>query len=208
MTSQSHTSRARRVRRGPRDRGVTLLEVVLSVVLLALASSALMSTVGYVRTLNAIEEQRLACAEIGNRLLLMKLDDEQSMPSRGSPIAYNGRSYRWSIEERPIRIDAREPARRQRVSGGTGLGRLRQLTVRVWLSEQSGGSSSSNAAVPTVELIRLYDPLLPSNPDTLNSMINSETGIDSFIQRLLESQAGSVGGNPSGAGSNSSGGGS
>lgn len=169
---------------------MSLLETVLSVVLVGIAAATMLSVVGFVRGTSGIESQRLACTELANRLILMYLDSEQSMPTSGTPIAYGGRLYRWKLERRPVRIVETAPRETRGRASGVSLNRIRQVTVTVWLGEDSGGSSSPDAPVPQVTMSRLFDPLLPTNPDSLNEML--QNNMEGFLNNILESQDGAV----------------
>jgi len=182
-------SRARR-RSARGSEGLTLIETVLAVTMLALLTAAMFRVFDTVGRASIRQERQLACAELCNRLVLQYLDDPEAMPSSRLPIPYGddprGDLYRWEMELEPAAIelasglrDLREdsPALESLVNRG-----FQQLTVRVWLSEESGGGYRSFETRVKHEVTRPMDPLAMRNPDTLQSILNSPNGIERFIQ--------------------------
>lgn len=193
-------------RRWPARRGLTLLECVGAVVMLAVVTAGIFSAVGFVLNSASREQERLGAVELANRLVLLYLDDSTSMPSPTLPLDYEQFQYRWTIEEGPIRLHDAVPAKAP--EGGSGsqpiqspitLERLKQVSVRVTLSRGPGVASWAGFTPPEATLTRVLDPLTIRNPDAFSNQINTPEG----IRRLLELMSGmgsrSVGGASSGA---------
>lgn len=181
--------------------------------LLGLIASATMGALGFVFTSQTRERQTLAAAELSNRLLLMYLDDPGSLDSQGDKIDWiTGERFRWekhrgSLSVRPaVDVESRSNA-------VAPLDRLHVISVRVWLSEDSGGSFAWEPGVPSATLSRIMDPFsMMLRPDSGERM-RSEYGLSGLQEWFRSGQfpgRGSGGGNRTGGsgGSGSGGGGS
>lgn len=173
-----------------RRRGMSLLEVLAATATLSLAAGVMALAVSFVVGAQRRDERILAAAEIANRLVLMFLDDRSGMPSESLPIPYGNDDFRFSIDDGTVQVtespqvrDAKREAGRQ---SPIRTDRMRQLTVTVWLAEDSGGSRQFDAAVPSRTLIRLYDPLaVDRNPDSAEWLINREGGVESLMREVM-----------------------
>ena len=192
-------------------RGFTLLEAVFSMALLGLIASATMGALGFVFTSQTRERQTLAAAELSNRLLLMYLDDPGSLDSQGDKIDWiTGERFRWekhrgSLSVRPaVEIESRSNA-------VAPLDRLHVISIRVWLSEDSGGSLAWQPGVPSATLSRIMDPFsMMLRPDSGERM-RSEYGLSGLQAWFPSGQfpgRGGAGGGGRGGSSGSTGGGS
>ncbi|MEO1007292.1 MAG: type II secretion system protein [Planctomycetota bacterium] len=145
-------------------RGITFLEVVLASALLGIVSMGIFSAMNYVVLQQRRAEQALGAAEVANRVVVMFLDNPDDMPSNGQPIAYGRHLYHWDYAAAPITLydpqatDDIAPLR---------LDRLRELTVTVWLHEDTGGARRPGPDAPTITVRRMLDPAPTRNPDTL-----------------------------------------
>jgi len=178
-------------------RGATFLEAVLGVVLLGLVTASLAGAVSFMNRADTRLNRKLAAAELGNRLILQFIDDRESLPSESLPIEYNQTLYRWSLEEQPVKFviqnrGVSEPS--GGVGGGVSLDRVRYVVVRVWLATESGGRASYTNEVPHAVLTRLVDPLAFSNPDSLQTLIEQDGGIDRLLQLMMQLEDGTAGG--------------
>lgn len=178
-------------RANPARPGLTLLEIVLAVTLLALMAGAASTAVSYVIAGQDRQAKRLAAAELANRLVLQYLDDEDSLPSQSSVIRYSSDFYRWDLTQQPLKLqpvkDPPAPTAGSPLRAGT-TDRLKQVTVRVWLSEESGGERDWRAGVPGTFITRMVDPLAFRNPDSFGNMVNTDEG----MRRLLEQMMGAT----------------
>lgn len=167
---------------------MSLIEIVFAMATLAAAAMLVFTAIGFVHARQRREQQRLACAEIANRLMLMRLDDEATLPDQHLAIAYSNDLYRWSLSETPVPMqesDAVKEARGQSTrTGGARRDRIRQITVTVWLGEDSGGSRDGSGDVPRFALGRLLDPLaFDRNPDSMDNAVYNRQG--TIVKELL-----------------------
>lgn len=180
--------------RGGRSRpGVTFLESVLGVVLLALVTASLAGSVSFMQRSHARIERRLGAAELANRLILQYIDDRESLPSPSLPLEYGQNLYRWSMDEQRVRFVTRGQGSAA-VTGGVGSGvsldRVQMVIFRVWLAPESGGSMSYSPDIPGVVITRLVDPLAFSNPDSLQSMLERPDGIERLMNLFMQMEDG------------------
>jgi len=160
---------------------MTFLEVIFASAALGLLVTSLTSAIGFMVAREARLQHRLACSELAHRLIIMHLDDPGSMPSDSLPITYGRDYYRWESDLSELNI---EPVSRDLLESRAAdktLDRFREITVRVWLSEDSGGTRRPEQGVPQVVLSRVFDRL-PANPDSLEKL----TGSDDDLRRLIE----------------------
>ena len=182
---------------------MTFLEAVLASALLGIVSMGVLSALNYLVLQQKRAEQIAGAAEVANRVVVMYLDDPDDMPPGGRPIAYGRHLYRWSYEAAPIEVfDPNATDEPKPLS----LTRLQELTVSVWLHEDSGGAFSPHAGTPGIVVRRMLDPLATRNPDSFERAI--EDG--GFIEGITGGAAGarrSGGSQPSGGGTGTLGGG-
>ena len=137
-------------------------------------------------------EQRLAAAELANRLMLQYIDNQDAMPSDSLPVEYNADLFRWTMDVQPVRIEMVNPTETQNAQdvGGLNFDRVKLVAIRVWLGEDSGGSRGYTTQVPNAFVSRLIDPLAFNNPDSLQTMLEEPGGLERLFQRLMELENG------------------
>lgn len=165
---------------------MSMLEVVFAVATLALITAAGFASIDFVMRLNLREQQRLGAAEVANRLLITYLDDEKSLPSEFNTISYGEFSYRYRKSRTKFSVIEARPS--EAPAGGSrplSLDRFQQITVRVWLSEETGGSFDGTGA-PSVTLTRLLDPVALRNPDSLDARRGSPEGMRGMMDELKD----------------------
>ncbi|MBX3365113.1 MAG: hypothetical protein KF866_10135 [Phycisphaeraceae bacterium] len=156
-------------------RGVSLLETLFAAAALGLATVVVASTLGFVYARQHRERVQLACAELGNRLALMYLDDPSATLALPQLVAYDGLLMRWSLDESVVEVreNSTVSAARSRQSRNELSKRLLVYTITVWLSEESGGTQFPTPATPSHALTRLYDPISSQrNFDTVQRQLN------------------------------------
>lgn len=191
-------------------RGITFLEVVLAVALLGMTTLSVVMATNYISAASIRNSHRLNTHEIANRLMLQYFDDPASLPSEGASVEYGREGvtyrYRWALGEEslaveiptPIAPSTEEDKREQQLarlgrSTTDRFGRFRVVRVRVWLSEETGGSYSPETGVPQATLARMYDPAdIPNwNPDKLRRQIDT-TGLKGVLDQMTGARAGGL----------------
>ena len=191
-------------------RGITFLEVVLAVALLGLTTLSVVLATNYISAASIRNAHRLNASEIANRLLLQYFDDPESLPSEAASVEYGREGvsyrYRWALGEEslsvelptPIAPSTEEDKREQQLarlgrSTADRFGRFRVVRVRVWLSEETGGSYSPETGVPQATLARMYDPAdIPNwNPDKLRRQIDT-AGLKGVLDQMSGARAGGL----------------
>jgi hypothetical protein len=150
--------------------------VVAAAALLGIIAAVVLGAVNSVVASQKRMQRRLACAELGNRLILQYLDDKESLPSQALTIPYAGDEFRWSMDETAVDIVPSRPdvaAERAAEARGLRLDRIQNVAVRVWLAESSGGSPMYDESVPHALLTRMVDPIgrAMRNPDSAEYLL-------------------------------------
>jgi hypothetical protein len=170
---------------------MTFLEVVFASAMLAIVAGAMFSAYGFALASEASAQQRLGAVEVANKLILNYLDNPSGMPERGKPVEFGlppgpVLKYRWEMFEEPIRVveaaaDQRDHSRESPLKND----RFRQVTMRVWLAESSGGSRYAGPNTPTATLSRMVDPVAPRNPDSYMAMIKNSGDLERLIKNFM-----------------------
>ncbi|MFT5424438.1 MAG: type II secretory pathway pseudopilin PulG [Phycisphaerales bacterium] len=174
-------------------RGMTFLECVLGVLLLGMITSTLVQVSSNARLNQLRTKARLGAAELANRLVLQYLDDKDSLPTANLPIEFDGQYYRWSKKHSQVGAKIDSAAARSGAdvnSSEKSLSRIQQVTFSVWLAEDSGGTFKNSDPTPSVSISRLYDPLLPTNPDAMRRLFSTPEGITQLMQSMQNLQEG------------------
>jgi prepilin-type N-terminal cleavage/methylation domain-containing protein len=197
MLRRHSMGQALRAQRQRRRRGMTLLEVVFAMALLAVVAASAAGAFGFATASQLRERQRLAAAEVAHRLVLAYLDDPSDMPDSTRPLEYGPPEaparFRWEYSELPVFLteiagDRRDSTRQSPLS----MDRFRIVTVRVWLSEESGGTRYGDGNTPGARLSRMVDPVfgaIARNPDSAMNMIGSERAQRRWMQELMGNNA-------------------
>jgi hypothetical protein len=186
---------------------MTFLEVTLATALLALVTASVFSAINFAIGSQSRHEQLLGAAEVASRVVVMYLDDPDStLAQQNRPMDYGLWRYRWSASSAPITLkaDADAAAQSPSIGAGPSLSRLEELTVNVWLSEESGGAPDPAPGVPQFALKRMLD-MNPTfrNPDSLEAAMESGT----LIERIMGSGGAGAGEGQGGEGAGRRGGG-
>jgi hypothetical protein len=162
------------------------METVCAVAMLALIAAAVMGAFNSIFAQQTRQAHRLGAMELCNRLILQYLDDADTMPPKGLPIAYGTSRYHWELAEIPVRlVPARPDIAEDRASASVlSVDRMQAIAVRVWLSEESGGSDAFDARVPSATLTRLMDPIALRNPDTTKWLAKNPTKQRELLERF------------------------
>lgn len=217
-------SPTRRASGRSRSAGLTILEVVFAMALLGMLIVSASAAISFMHKSQAREGRSLTAAELGNRIILMYLDDPQSPESEGDKITWStGETYRWSINRSEVEFTpAVEPKDQPagetpesglggattRPTGGasSNLARLHVVRVKVWLSEDSGGSPEFTKDIPNATLCRLVDPMeTVTRPDSRRRILKEygAAAISEFLRTGKLPPRGSGGSGGSGGGARS-----
>lgn len=185
---------------------MTFIEVTLAVALLAILSSTVFGAFSYLTGRQRLEQQKLGSAEVANRLMLQYLDDPNTMPEVGLPVEHGQDRYRWDKIETPVKIKPAEPANPQAAaSAGTPTARgnsalmenTRPVTIRAWLSEESGGSYDHDLSVPNVTITRIVYPTIAGrNPDSASNILKDPEAMRRYRDMLTGASSGKSGSTP------------
>ncbi len=170
--------------------GLTFLEMVFASALLALVAAGAFSTIGFVGNMHKREQQTLGAAELASSIIIQYLDDKNGLPSQVAPVDYGPWQYRYTIREDRVGF---RPARSSEASGPSrtlSIERIKQVTVKVWLTEEREGGESNAEVMPSFELTRVLDPLALRNPDSFKNMMES----DQLKRQFGDEVTGGVGG--------------
>lgn len=207
---------ARRGGRGTKPRAgaarpaFTFLEAVAASALLGIIAAALFAVCNLLHASQVRQQQTLGAAELANRLILQFLDDEDALPSQSLAIEYGPYRYRWTLSNEPIELAEQNAAQRlANQSSPIDINRFRQITARVWLSEESGGDRSPGRGQPEVAITRLMDPIGIRNYDAVERMLETPEGRERFMRQMMgfnppQSGAGGASGNGRGGRNNTS----
>lgn len=171
-------------------RGMTFLEIVVASAMLGVVAAAMFGVFSFVTASQWREQRRLAATEVANRLILQYLDNPTDMPDAGKTLDYGPPEamsrYRWEYKEENVALVEAAPEQRDanRVSP-LDPNRFLQVTVRVWLSEHSGGSRSPEPGTPSATLTRMLDPVMPRNPDSYMNMLNDPAAFAQIMQSFM-----------------------
>ncbi|MBS0197206.1 MAG: type II secretion system protein [Planctomycetes bacterium] len=184
-------------------RGMTFLEVILSIVLLTMVTGMIMTAINGVISNQTRQHQRLAAAEVANRLMLQYIDDPESMPARNAPVKHGRDLFRWEVVEKGVTltpakaVDSSTP----RAANALTANRLKTVQLNVWLSEESGGSYAPTNIVPAFSITRIVDPIFGQlrNPDTADSIMKDPVKRQRFLDAVT-SMANNAGSRPIGNG--------
>lgn len=184
MQHRSGTNRGgKHARRTPHSRaGLTFLEVILASVILASVVAVVMAALNYIYGQSERQIARLGAMELGNRLMMIFLDDENEFKRQPRELDFDGRRYKWEAHEANVAvlptIDG-DSARAIKTAE-----RLRNVEISVWLAKESGGSDTLEGAVPSARVVRLVD-VIYMNPDSVQNIMSTDEGQRALIERVM-----------------------
>lgn len=172
-------------------RGMTFLEVVVATAMFGVVAASIVGVFSFAVGTQVRQQRLLACAEVANRLIISYMDDSTSLPDPNKTVEFgpkdNALKFRWEYREDPLVLVESNSDKRDAASlGPLSNDRYKQVTVHVWLAEESGGSRAPTDTTPQVTLTRMFDPVYPRNPDSFMNMIRNPKG----FQGLMDSMQG------------------
>jgi prepilin-type N-terminal cleavage/methylation domain-containing protein len=179
-------------------RGLTFIETVCAVALLGIVAATVFGAFNSVLGAQKRQQHRLNAMEVANRLILQYLDDKDTLPQAGLPVEYAEYKYRWDLREIPVRLEPARPEVAEERSSSTpvSVDRMQAVSVRVWLSDESGGSLQYDEVIPAVTLTRLMDPIAMRNPDTIKLYRDNPKKQSEMLDRFRRVGRNAPGGRP------------
>jgi len=164
--------RSSRGRGGAGRRGMTFIEVVVSVGLLAGLASIVLGAVALIENASLRDRYRLDAMEVAHRVVLQMVDDPRWLDGAVKRVEQNGTFYHFEVE-RDVMVnedatagapdETRTARRRSRSFEDADLNQViasQVLQVRVTVfRELDDGSITPD---PIVELLRVYNPVTGS----------------------------------------------
>ncbi|MGQ0627429.1 MAG: hypothetical protein ACT4PL_04925 [Phycisphaerales bacterium] len=150
MATVPRRSPSRSPRSANARRAFTLLEVILASILLMFVVSAVIGTVTFINRAEEGRRHRMAALEIGSRLMLFFVDDEDALkePGLNPGVPYEdlptGYVFWWDIEREPVAIDQDLAQSNQMISAlelvhvrvYAGLGRIGDSPAQIGRGDQ------------------------------------------------------------------------
>ena len=146
-------------------RGLTFIEVVVSLAMLSVFASLVLGSIGYLSRMTERSTDRLQAMELAHRVVVQYLDDQNLVPEPDQYIWQGDTRYRVEIEEKVLQ---QESTTVEGLSQGTSLDigdvnlqqrvqSMHELSVSVYRWEPR---TPREANVPVVQLTRHYYPFL------------------------------------------------
>lgn len=157
-------------------RALTLLEAVCAVAMLGIVATSMFSTIDFIMSRQTSQERRLAAMELANRIMLQYLTDPREIEDdRNLPLRYHSGPqadlFRWDMQISDMQIELDDAVQDlDETALGFTKRKLEHITVRVWLSEHSGGSYLPSESPVLVSLERLADPAAMRTPEQIERL--------------------------------------
>lgn len=169
---------------------MTFLEIVFATAMMSIVAGGVFSAFAFVLGSQQRMRERQMATEVANRLVIAYLDAPTQMPDPSRLLEYGPQDrplkWRWQYREEPVLlVEARPEARDSSRQMGVSNDRFRRVVVRVWLSEESGGSATFDSSIPSAELARMVDPLAMRNPDAVRRLMSDEAAMRQLMGNLM-----------------------
>jgi hypothetical protein len=154
-----------------RRRGVTILEAVLSTVILGMTAVAVASAVGYVQRSAERGKLRQHAYETANRIMLQWLDDETAMPRQDLGYFDGTYWFHWDIQVTPLVVEVPGDSVLVAPSEGQAVNLFnaqKLVTVRVYNGVPNGIGGVARGDDELALLSRTHNPIVKlagRNPD-------------------------------------------
>lgn len=125
--------------------------------------------------------------ELGNRLMMIFLDDENEFKRQPKRLEFDGRWYAWDWKESSVAVVP--VAQGESANAIRSAERLRNIRVDVWLSPQGEGVEALEAGAPAASVVRLVD-VIYMNPDSISNATSTDEGQRALIERVMRSRSG------------------
>jgi type II secretory pathway pseudopilin PulG len=174
-------------------RGLSLVEVVMASMLLAITASAVVGGITTVAAADAHNQQKLEALELANRLLLQYLDDKSAMPDESAHAVQGRGTYRWAMHTSAVELSTPAESIVIKPTDGPGsktIDKLVLLSVSVHAGIPDGmGGYASGERLCT--LTRVYHPLstVYRNPDALSRLLRDPGTFLPYVEGLIQERA-------------------
>lgn len=159
-----------------RTRGITILEVVISLTMLVGVGTMVLSAFGYVERSAARDRIRLAGYEACHRIILQFIDEPDLIRNARDPVVVDGYEFGFEFIEELLVSESRDGggtvgvAQREYDLEALLSNKLKLIRVRVWLTEQNAGFQPEQTVA---SLNRMYN--IMNNPDQLLNELREAT---------------------------------
>ncbi|NJK32933.1 MAG: type II secretion system protein [Deltaproteobacteria bacterium] len=149
-------------------RGLTILEVLVALVIVALATAMVSSVVSAQFSAERAFEHERNALEVAHRIILQHIDDETVLHGQPNRVEQGGFTYRFEIErvvlqirpqgtiddqsDRPVRAEVQVVPRASLTADQIIAEKLQRVTVRVFHDDAASG------ARPLAQLSRVFNP--------------------------------------------------
>ena len=138
-------------------RGLTFLEIVVSIATLTLVAGVVVGTISFFKNATMLERHRLNATEVANRVILTKLDQPKWRPGAMSrKYTINGFRYAFNMQVDLFELGEDEATLSSLNDADINarISHMEQITVTVALDEPG----STLSGVPLTTLVRVRDP--------------------------------------------------
>ena len=147
--------------------GLTLLEVVVAIAMLAGMATVVLGAVSLIENAAARERHRVNAAEVAHRVIVQIIDDHKWIDNQPNHRVAQGEhwyqfDHRIDVLTRERGLDGAESTRRTAKSAAEAdveerlRSQIHQVTVTVYLENEDGRRSP----VPYARLTRIYNPVM------------------------------------------------
>jgi hypothetical protein len=174
--------------------GLTFVEVIVSVGIVAGAAVLAFGTIGFLEKVASHNIDRVNGAEVAHRVILQWIDDFQWLRNQDHRVEMGGRFYQFDVWEEVLAAESAEVAgtarrasqRRTSVRADTVTAderfqaQIHQITVQVFAELPD----RSRAPVPVARLVRSYNPMMGLGGRGMDYML--KTLEESWGRRVVE----------------------
>jgi prepilin-type N-terminal cleavage/methylation domain-containing protein len=167
-------------RASSRDRGLTIIEVVVATAMLAISASMIVGALSFSGSIAARNRQKLNAAEVAHRIIITHIRDRRELVGQPKRVEFDGTFYRFDIDEDVLvqdQGDGTGPNRRtakktddvtleQRLSA-----QIYRVTVAVYLD-----TDRPEGARPLVTISRVFNAYFGLDEDELLDRLKQEFG--------------------------------
>ena len=191
ITQQSSPATQTRAKRRWSRRGISLIEVIMASVLLAVIASAVVGGITTVIAADSRNQQKLESLELANRLLLQFLDDKDALPKQETHITQGRGVYRWVMRQSPVQVSMPDESVIVKPSGDSPASKTIDKLILLSVSVYSGvpdGMGGYDYGDRVCTLTRMYHPLsvIYRNPDMMKRLAADPARMIEIMTALID----------------------